>query len=364
MPACILRVSGTRVMDYFLAGVMLFLAGILGWSAQRASLCTVRAVAEVMTSRSAFMLLTFLKTAAWVLIATAGLAWLAGDRVVPATGYRWSALAAAGGAVFGIGAVVNGGCAFSTLSRLASGRTVVLFSLVGFALGVFTHTVLSVALMLPRPAEMAPLTESAGITKVLVPLVLAWLAWEIVRLSRPRKTSYTDGTQRLYGAPMRLSAAAAWIGISNGVLYALAGPWAYTGTLGQEVQRVSQASEGPGALRWLLLASLFAGAVLAAWHSRRLTLDASMVAWHRHLAGGLLMGLGAALVPGGNDVLLLHGLPSLSPHAIPTLAAMLAGIAGTLFILRLAGRDLPDVYCRRDVCRELQPLSQHLDSGR
>lgn len=37
----------------------------------------------------------------------------------------------------------------------------------------------------------------------------------------------------------------------------------------------------------------------------------------RHLAAGKLMGTGAAMMPGGNDGLILLGLPSLSPHALP-----------------------------------------------
>jgi short-chain fatty acids transporter len=38
----------------------------------------------------------------------------------------------------------------------------------------------------------------------------------------------------------------------------------------------------------------------------------------RPVVGGIFMGLGAALIPGGNDVLVLHGIPSLSPQAIPS----------------------------------------------
>lgn len=44
------------------------------------------------------------------------------------------------------------------------------------------------------------------------------------------------------------------------------------------------------------------------------------------------MGIGAALVPGGNDVLLLNAIPGLATHAIPAYLAMLVGIAMGLLI--------------------------------
>ena len=54
--------------------------------------------------------------------------------------------------------------------------------------------------------------------------------------------------------------------------------------------------------------------------------------WINQFIGGLLMGLGAALIPGGNDVLLLNGIPGLSPHAAPAFLSMLLGIAITLLV--------------------------------
>ena len=55
------------------------------------------------------------------------------------------------------------------------------------------------------------------------------------------------------------------------------------------------------------------------------------------------MGLGAALVPGGNDMILLNGIPGLSTHALPAYLAMLAGIGLTL---ALAMKFFPD----RELC--------------
>lgn len=350
-----MELSGYCIVIIFLVVISMLLAGLLGMTAQRASLCSVRAVAEIMTTRRGFMLASFGKTAIWVFVITAGLTWIAGDAVLPVTAYHWSALAMAGGALFGVGAVINGGCAFSTLSRLASGRIVILFSLTGFSSGVVAHDVLSKWTSIPAVTNAEPLVDVAGPWgAILLAGALIWAMREVLRLSRSRSTGKKMGDRRLRKMPITLSTAAVWIGISNGILYAFVGPWAYTGTLGEQVQHLSGSSSGPGTLRWLLVASLFAGAVTAAARAGQFRIDGRIARWHGHFIGGLLMGFGASLVPGGNDVLILHSLPALSPHAIPTLAAMMVGIAGTMLIVRLMGRNLPEVDCRGDICRETQ----------
>lgn len=50
----------------------------------------------------------------------------------------------------------------------------------------------------------------------------------------------------------------------------------------------------------------------------------------KRLLGGTIMGIAATMVPGGNDVLILHALPALSPHAPVAYAALVAGAAAAL----------------------------------
>ena len=52
--------------------------------------------------------------------------------------------------------------------------------------------------------------------------------------------------------------------------------------------------------------------------------------------GGILMGAGGALVPGGNDTLILVLIPNLSLQAIASYLALLAGIACVLLSMRVA----------------------------
>lgn len=46
------------------------LAALLGFAAQRASICTVRAVGEIFTTHRTIMLASFGKTVLWVIFAT------------------------------------------------------------------------------------------------------------------------------------------------------------------------------------------------------------------------------------------------------------------------------------------------------
>ena len=62
------------------------------------------------------------------------------------------------------------------------------------------------------------------------------------------------------------------------------------------------------------------------------------------------MGLGAALIPGGNDALVLYAIPSLSPQAIPSYFAMTLGIASALMAMRFGLGIETRVECRGDIC--------------
>jgi uncharacterized protein len=72
-----------------------------------------------------------------------------------------------------------------------------------------------------------------------------------------------------------------------------------------------------------------------------------------------MMGIGMAMIPGGNDGVILYAIASLSPHALPSYAAILAGILLTLAAMRAFGLNLPPVICEDDICRS----GPHRSSG-
>ena len=73
-----------------------------------------------------------------------------------------------------------------------------------------------------------------------------------------------------------------------------------------------------------LLAGAVAGAASAGMFRLRISSPGDVA---RHFAGGALMGVGAALIPGGNDSLVLIGLPLLQPSAGAAYVAMVVAIA-------------------------------------
>ena len=118
-------------------------AALIGFAAHRASLCNVRAVAETMTTGSAHMLWSLLQAVLWMATLTGVLVLAFGVVPQPAWARAPALWAWAGGALFGVGAAVNGGCSLSTLTRLADGEVGMIAALGGFALGVSTWLVVA-----------------------------------------------------------------------------------------------------------------------------------------------------------------------------------------------------------------------------
>ena len=117
----------------------LVLAGVVGFAAHRASICTVKAVEEIFATRRALMFASFAKTVLWIIAAALVMQILVPESRIETIGWAISLPAILGGLIFGIGAVVNGGCAFSTLTRLGAGQVGMVVTMIGFALGVATH---------------------------------------------------------------------------------------------------------------------------------------------------------------------------------------------------------------------------------
>jgi hypothetical protein len=141
------------------------------------------------------------------------------------------------------------------------------------------------------------------------------------------------------------------IGLSGAVLVLLVGPFGYTSTFEVIIERLlGTGAAPPSTTRWVLLTAVLAGMLISTLQRGSFRLDLHpRRAWLLNFAGGMLMGFGAALAPGGNDALVMYGVPSLSPYALPTYAALIAGVAGGLLLLRAVAGLQPKVEFRNDV---------------
>ena len=333
------------------AVLSLALAALLGFSIHRGSVCMVRGVAEVLSTGRVYMLLSFGKAALWVLLVTTPVLWLVPSPHPLAQGWSVSVYALAGGFLFGVGAAINRGCAFSTLGRLGNGELGAVLTLGGFGVGAWSYLSAVTWSSLARPEPLAaaydPLDPATG---VVVAALGAWGVWEIVRLWRARPAG-ASWIELVFARSYRLSAAVALIGVANGVLYAVYGPWTYTRIFNETVMSTMHVNPGLLAFQWGLFVAVVAGAVASAWQKGTFHLDwRPSLLWLQDFTGGLLMGIGAGMTPGGNDVLVLHSIPQLSAHALPAYLAMTAGIAMVLIGMRATRGRYLEVDCRRDIC--------------
>lgn len=305
-----------------LPALAVLLAFTVGFVSQRASICAVRATEQWVVRRRTSRLRAFFGAAAWSGVLLLPLAWLLPARTMLAADAPISLAVVAGGALFGAGAWLNGACALGTIGHLTRGRTDYLATLVGFVLGALAAIRLGIH---PEPGLPSAVATPRW------PGVLAWLAFAAA-IAPAAAACLAPARRRRLG----LAARFALLGLCGGLLNATAGPWPYTAILASAAQRIAMpgAAWAPGTALFCLPAIL-AGGGAAACRARRFKLaPPRALPSLARLAGGATMGFAAMLVPGGNDALLLSGLPALGRNAWAAYAAMIAAIALLLSLKR------------------------------
>ena len=337
---------------FLVEALALMVAAAMGYAAHRASLCNVKAVLEIMGSRSAFLLASFAKAALWATMVYGTVIVLAPSVAVGGGfhTYEPQLLVLFGGFVFGVGAAINGGCSLSTLQRLANGDLGMLVTLLGLGVGVLAWSTLDLTFAITHAIRVPVIWSRVG-DEALVGIAVLWLlaALEIWRLwsTRPRISIW-----RLPGSAVyRLSTAAIVIGLCGGLLNVLLGLWTYTYYLRDAIFSAQRGAEAPRPFLAWLFAALIVGMIASAVLHRSFRLRRSgkgEIA--KRIAGGVIMGFGGALIPGGNDTVVLTGIPTLSGVALATYAALLLGIAAALVVMRAAGAEMPVIECGGDAC--------------
>ncbi len=302
--------------------VALVTAFSVGFAMKRGGLCTYAAVVELVDEGRTRRMLSFLGAAAWAGLAVVPLAWLLPGHVMLSATHDVLAVAVLGGLLLGIGAFVNKGCFFGTFVQLVGGDLNYLATLLGLGGGVMAaHVWLAGA----RPATNAPalaaVPDMAG---------MLWLA----------ATGLAAVTLLLRA--VRGSGAAAAImltlGIGGGLLFATISGWDFASVLSQYSFRLLDAGlPSPSKLAILSTLGMVAGGIWAAvsagvFRLRGLRLSTLVLCF----SGGALMGGAAYLVPGGNDGMLLKGIPSLAPHALAGYLAMLTAMLALQWRVRAA----------------------------
>lgn len=310
------------------------LAFLMGFTGNRTTLCAVKAVDEVINKRSCNLLLSFLKIIIWVF--GINLLFELFSVISPArdNNYAFRVEGLLGGVIFGFGATINGGCSLYTLIRFCRGNTGILLSFLGLCLGsiVARHLIGTFPELGPKMIE-----PFRGFKRnhlfLLASVFVAWGSYECWMLFKG--TNLAAWKQRMKSELYELRLSSALLGLSNGVLVVFVGTWMYTHLIISSLMNVlfvqnGRAEENLSLIHSGLFLVLLLGIFLSAYLSKTFVINFKF-RWN-YLFGGFLMGVGAMLIPGGNDVILLNSIPTISFQAVPSYLAMLIGIAALLLL--------------------------------
>jgi uncharacterized protein len=310
--------------------IVLFMVSIVcavcfGFATQHGGLCVVSGIADVLDHRSTRVFLSFFRISVWVALVTIPICWLYSASHLPMV-YAPDLAVIAGGFMFGIGAAVNGGCSFGTLIRFGAGELSFIASFIGMAIGVWLqrHLLMSAD---PFPKGLSVLAHPSWPGLVLLGIIALFCLRELVLLPGWKGAGSRSPEQ-----------AAMAIGLAGGALYIFNGPWPYMVAFDQLVNR-----SRPNQLHGLVLAGItfatLAGATLGAMRNNMFRIHCQWRLLPLRILGGVMMGFGAALIPGGNGVLVLHAFPALSPHAVPAYIALILGVGASLLVSRFLRRS-------------------------
>jgi toxin CptA len=236
-----------------------------------------------------------------------------------------------GSVLLGFGAFVNQSCVFGSIAKLGSGY----WSYAATPIGYYVGCLLIAALTHGAHADSLPYVVPMQQTSALLAAVLlAGLSWPALRAAAKSRTTDAPSLRaRLHHLATRRvwepGAATAVIGLTFLGMLLLVGAWTYTDALADFARGMRMSLLA----RCLLFLALFGGALIGGWSAGRLHAVApTPLALLRCFAGGVLMGVGSWLIPGGNDGLILVGMPLLWSYAWVAFASMVAVIAASMLV--------------------------------
>ncbi|MDE2570271.1 MAG: YeeE/YedE family protein [Sphingomonadales bacterium] len=225
-----------------------------------------------------------------------------------------------GGILLGIGAALNQGCFLGSIAKLGRGELPFLFTLCGIALAMaFSPGLLAIG--------GSPVPQAEAHFRSPDALFLASLLFAPVALFGLARW-WNRGRQ----APFALIA----VGIAGGTVYACNPGWSYSSGLYRIVSSGGRAGFLQAEIGTLaVVVGVIISAVLAGRFELRVGSPKAIAA---RLGGGMLMGTGAMLVPGGNDTLMLWAIPGLTIYGPIAYAIMIVTIMAILAVRHRFGR--------------------------
>jgi uncharacterized protein len=280
-----------------LLGVLGF---VLGFALNRGSICTVIATTELVSEERPARFIALFEAAVWAALVYAILetsptmqqGWLPLRYLVPAA------------MLFGIGSYVNGACVLGSVGHFGNGQIDFGFAFLGIVAVLYIESLFG---LFP---DQPPISASLPLGSVLLAITLLAILALRLGVSLRSESNFHQLTLLM-----------AAIGSTFTVLAVLAPGFSITASVGTIVSIPIAGA--------MISVCMFAGSFVSA----RIRMHRVMLKWPtisnilRRSLGGILMGLGAILIPGGNDTLLLIGFP---------MGAWQAALAYMLFVASLA----------------------------
>jgi hypothetical protein len=273
---------------------------VLGFALNHGSICTVIATTELVAERRPARFIALVECAVWAALVYALL------EASPTMQQGWSPLAylVPGAVLLGIGTYVNGACVFGSVGHFGNGNLDFGLTFLGIYAASYVESLLGLLPAQPPTSASLPLAPAL--------LAIALAAMLALRLGVSLRSEANFG---------RLTLAMAAVGVTFTILAVLAPRFSITTSLGSIVTIPVAGA--------VISICMFGGSLVAA----RVRQDRFMLEWPtianivRRTLGGILMGLGALLIPGGNDTLLMVGFP---------MGAWQAALAYLLFVASVA----------------------------
>ena len=288
----------------------LVLAFLIGWVSQRMGMCLVKASEQLLAGRpTLFVALTSCGLFGLMLAPLYRFSEVSLPLYSPGISYP---LLVAGGLLFGVASVLNNGCSVGTLTRFACGNFNKLFTMIGWVLGIVLWYYLQ--MMPEQKTILMPEISSRHYWLLIgvVALVLIFLA-------------VIHGNKHLVFSSMLLAA------LTSG-LYAFEPLWTPSAFFYDVSRMFWQADMAISARRIAVFVMLLVGMLSFTLYRKTFRFEAFAPSKAGvHLLAGILMGIGASMMLGGNDSQILLVFPTLSIASSIPLVSIATGILVSLW---------------------------------
>lgn len=310
------------------------LAFLLGFALVRAATCTVAATMRWIDHGKLDWLFGLLIVASWAGLVLFLLLQYSGRAHIPVDiEIGWQLFF--GASIMGVGAMINRGCFVGTVGYIGTGKFSYLLTFVGLALAML---ILRVETLNPFDPVVTTGRTAIGDNIIKQIVLVGFAALSLLSL-------WLVIAKRNMAMLALLT-----IGITAAIIYGTRPEWSYAAVLNSLL-----AGQGlsVGMTVELAVIALFAGAIFSSWLKNKF--HPQLGTWKlaaANLAGGFLMGIGAATVPGGNDVLLMWTVPGLTLYGAVAYLVMIATIALMLKAMPYMAKAIAQIPWFQQAMRE------------